>query len=90
RMAPDPPLNSRLYFIDIPLANDQWAYIFGIGLKEALLLKYKTRSDITVIRFPKREDLLMANPERDFIFRYVKSKGRLERLHAKKKNNPGN
>jgi len=81
--APDPPLNSHLIFFDIPLTNDQWAYIFGIGLKEALLLRYK-RPDLTIIRYPKREDIRSANPDRDFVFKYNSMTHRLEKLTAMK------
>ena len=84
RLAPEPPLNSHLIFIDIPRNNDQYAYIFGIGLKEALLLKYR-RPDLTIIRFPKREDLRKARPERDFVFQYDKITGKLEKLRGERK-----
>ena len=90
RMAPDPPQNSHLYYIDIPLNNDQWAYIFGIGLKEALLLKYKNRYDLTIVRYPKLDDMRRANPEKDFMFRYIKSTGKLEKLVATMKKKPDN
>ena len=84
RLAPEPPLNSHLIFIDIPRNNDQYAYIFGIGLKEALLLKYR-RPDLTIIRFPKRKDLRKAIPERDFVFQYDKITGKLEKLRGERK-----
>ncbi len=84
RFAPDPPKNSHLIFIDIPRNNDQFAYIFGIGLKEALLIKYKNREDITIIRYPKRNDLGRARPERDFVFQYHIETRELEKLRAHK------
>jgi len=83
REAPDPPPNSRLIFFDIPLTNDQWAYIFGIGLEEALMLRYR-RSDIDIVRYPKRSDLRSARPDRDYVFRYDERTHRLERLHAER------
>ncbi|MCD6307999.1 MAG: hypothetical protein J7M24_03275, partial [Candidatus Latescibacteria bacterium] len=87
REAPDPPMNSRLIFFDIPLTNDQWAYIFGIGLREALMLRYR-RSDIDIVRYPKRSDLRSARPDRDYVFRYDERTHRLERLRAQRPENP--
>ncbi len=83
RQSPDPPRGARLLFFDIPLTNDQWAYIFGVGLEEALLLEYR-RPDIDIIRYPKRSDLRSARPGRDAVFRYNTQTERLERLHAEK------
>jgi len=83
RLAPDPPAGSKILFFDIPRNNDQWAYIFGIGLKEALMLRYG-RSDITFIRYPTRDDLRAARPDRDYVLAYNKTTGHLERLRAKK------
>jgi len=83
RLAPEPPFKSKMIFFDIPRNNDQWAYIFGIGLREALILRYG-RSDIDVIRYPKREDLRSALPDRDFVFTYNARSGRLERLTAQR------
>ncbi|MFC1693644.1 hypothetical protein ACFL1R_09085 [Candidatus Latescibacterota bacterium] len=79
---PDPPPNSSILFFDIPRNNDQFAYIFGIGLKEALLLNYDNRDDITIIRYPKRKDLRAARPGIDSVFRYNVRTGKLEKLHA--------
>jgi hypothetical protein len=81
--APNPPVGSTMIFLEIPLTTDQYAYIFGIGLDYALQMKYH-RSDLKIIRFAKREDLQQANPDRDNVFRYNKSTGELEKLHAKK------
>jgi len=83
-LAPDPPPNSKLIFIDVPRNNDQYAYIFGIGLKEALIYKYG-RQDINVIRYPTRRDLGTANPDRDFAFQYHVATGKLEKLTAVKR-----
>jgi len=85
RLAPDPPTGSRLLFFGVPRNNGQWAYIFGIGLKEALLSRYG-RKDMDVVRYPRREDLRAARPGRDFVFRYDPVTGRLERLSAHRKN----
>jgi len=89
RLAPHPPPGSRLLFFGVPRNNEQWAYIFGIGLKEALLSRYG-RKDIDIVRYPTREDLRAARPERDFVFRYDPVTGRLERLtaHRKKEGTP--
>ena len=80
-LAPDPGEGSTLIFLDIPRENGQYAYIFGIGLEEALQLKYG-REDFRVIRFPTRDDLSNADPERDFVFHWNEIRGELERLHA--------
>ena len=79
------PQGSHLIFIDVPRNNDQYAYVFGIGLKEALIQRYGGRQDLVVIRFPKREDLGTAIPERDFVFQYHTDTGVLEKLRAVRK-----
>lgn len=84
-LAPNPPQRCRLLFFDIPRTNAQWAYIYGIGLKEALLLRYG-RWDIDIVRFPTREDLKTARPDYDFVFSFNTATGHLERLTARKKN----
>ncbi len=84
-LAPSPPPGSHLIFFDIPRNNDQNAYIFGIGLKEALGERYKGRRDLVIMRYPKREDLSSAIPERDFVFQYHKNTGILEKLKATRK-----
>ncbi|MFA6473111.1 MAG: hypothetical protein WCU00_13855 [Candidatus Latescibacterota bacterium] len=81
--APNPAAGSSMIFLEIPLNNDQYAYIYGIGLDFALRMKYH-RNDFKIIRFASREDLRRANPERDTVFRYNKSTGELEKLHAQK------
>jgi len=86
KLAPSPKKNSTLIFIDIPRDNDQYAYIFGIGLKEALINKYGLRNDLTIIRYPKRSDFKTARPERDHVFQYHKVDGTLEKLRGVKKN----
>ncbi len=85
KLAPAPKKNSTLIFIDIPRDNDQYAYIFGIGLKEALINKYGLREDLTIIRYPKRSDFKTALPERDHVFQYHKADGTLEKLKGVKK-----
>jgi len=82
-IAPNPQAGSKLIFVDIPRNNDQWAYIFGIGLREALYLEYG-RDDFDIIRYPKRKDLSSANPARDFVIRYDTATGRLESLQARR------
>lgn len=84
RQAPDPPPNSRLLFFDIPRSNEQWAYIYGIGLKEALQLKYG-RTDIDIVRFPTKIDQRNFVPDRDYAFRYDRTTGGLERLFKQSK-----
>ncbi|HUT63500.1 MAG TPA: hypothetical protein VMZ04_06040 [Anaerolineae bacterium] len=79
-LAPNPPLNSTLLFFDIPRNTEQYVYIFGIGLKEALLLKYHNRNDLTIIRYPTREDLRNAKSGRDIIFQFMWDTGRLKIL----------
>ena len=90
KLAPPPALNSKLIFIDIPRNNDQYAYIFGIGLQEALMFNYGLRDDITVIRYPKRKDFQTASPERDHVFQYHKSTGTLEKLTGVRKKSERN
>ena len=85
KIAPNPSEGSTLVFLDIPRNNDQYAYIFGIGLKEALQYLYGEREDLDVIRYPKRGDLGRAKPERDFVFQYHKSTGILEKLTGVRK-----
>ncbi|MFC1650482.1 hypothetical protein ACFL2X_02825 [Candidatus Latescibacterota bacterium] len=80
RIAPDPPKGSKMLFFQIPLSTDQHAYIFGIGLKEAIQSKYPGRKDITVLGRAKKSDLKQANPDNDYVFVYNKKAGRLERL----------
>ena len=84
-IAPSPPQGSHLIFLDVPRNNDQYAYIFGIGLKEALIQRYGGRQDMEIIRYPKREDLGTAIPERDFVFQYHTDTGMLEKLKAVRK-----
>ena len=84
-IAPDPPKNSRIFFFDIPRGNDQFAYIFGIGLKEALLRNYPGRNDITIIPKSKGKDLRRVDPDRDYVFAYNKKKRELERLFPSQK-----
>ena len=76
-LVPNPPPDSHLIFVDIPRITPQYAYVFGIGLAEALKYKYG-RTDITVIRYPKKRDVRTANPERDYVFQYHPPTGRLE------------
>ena len=83
--APDPPKNSILLFFEIPRGNDQFAYIFGIGLKEAILRNYPGRNDITIIPKSQGKDLRGVNPDRDYVFGYNKKSGELERLLPNKK-----
>lgn len=81
RLVPDPGSGSAMIFLDIPRENGQYAYIFGIGLEEALQLEYG-RTDFRVIRYPTRDDLNRADPDRDYVFRWDEARGELEQLHA--------
>lgn len=83
--APDPPENSRMLFFRIPRDNDQFAYIFGIGLKEAILRNYPHRNDIIIIPNSQGKDLGRVKPERDYVFAFNKKSGKLERLLPQKK-----
>lgn len=84
-IAPSPQQGSHLIFLDVPRNNDQYAYIFGVGLKEALVQRYGGRHDLEIIRYPQREDLGTAVPERDFVFQYHTDTGMLERLKGVRK-----
>lgn len=91
QLVPDPPEESTLILLDIPRDNEQFAYIYGIGLDYALKLAYN-RPDLRVLRYPTREELQHANPERDAVVRYVASSGQMERMHGtrvKKSQAPG-
>ena len=91
RLLPDPPPESTIILLDIPRDNEQYAYIYGIGLDYALKLAYD-RTDLRVLRYPTREDLQHANPDRDAVVRFVSSSGQMERMHGtrvKKTQQPG-
>ena len=83
-LVPSPSRNSKLIFLDIPRNNSQYAYIFGIGLKEAMQYRYGLRKDLEVIRYPKKNDLRMANPDYDHVFQYHESNGMLEKLKGER------
>jgi len=85
RIAPNPPDGSQMLFLKIPQSNNQFAYIFGIGLKEAILINYPDRNDLTVIGRATNKDLRRANPERDYVFAFNDKIGKLERLFPEKK-----
>ncbi|HDY88481.1 MAG TPA: hypothetical protein ENH82_10290 [bacterium] len=85
KTAPDPPQHSNMLFFDIPRGNNQFAYIFGIGLKEAVLMNYPGRNDIKILPKSQGRDLKQVNPDRDYVFAYNKSIGELERLFPSKK-----
>ncbi len=80
-LAPDPPTGSMLIYIDIPRENAAYAYIYGIGLEEAVKAAYG-RADIRVVRYPTREDFRKADPARDAVFEFHPETGELERLKA--------
>lgn len=84
RLAPDPATGSSILYFDIPRTNSQWAYIYGIGLREAVQLAYR-RTDFEVIRYPKREDLRTARPGIDHVFVYDEATGHLNELHARRR-----
>ncbi len=81
--AHDPPPHSIFYFLNIPRENKQYAYIFGIGLKEAILRYFPGRDDIRIIPKASGKHLRNAIPERDFVFGFNDKTGRLERLFLK-------
>jgi len=78
--APSPPRNSHMLFYDIPRGNGQFAYIFGIGLREAILCHYPGRNDITILPRAVGKNLKAVDPDRDYVFRYNTSRKNLERL----------
>ena len=78
--APDPPKNSQILFFRIPRDNDQFAYIFGIGLKEAILRNYPGRNDIIISPKSQGKDLNRVKPEKDYVFAFNERSGKLERL----------
>ncbi len=79
REVPDPNPGSTLYYFDIPSFSKQYAYIFGIGLSEAVMRRYPGRHDITIDRTTTEEDLGQARPDVDYVFLFRDD--RLERLH---------
>ena len=89
KLVPRPPMGSVMIFVDIPRENSHYAYIYGIGLEEAIHHAYG-RSDFKVIRYPKRADFGKANPARDAVLQYHKGTGVLERLHGEKRKRNGN
>jgi len=88
-IVPDPPEGSSIIFLDIPRNNSQYAYIYGIGLDYALRSAYR-RSDLRIVRFPERDDLRHANPDRDAVIQFHKDTGQLEKLRAVKKSGKRN
>ena len=85
-LVPNPPPESHLIFVDIPRITPQNTYVFGIGLSEALKIKYG-RQDITVIRYPKKHDVRTAIPGRDYFFQYHPPTGLLENMDLVKVQN---
>jgi hypothetical protein len=77
---PEPNKGSHFLFFNVPQTTDQFAYIFGIGLKEAILMNYPGRTDITIIGRAHSPDLKKANPERDYVFVFNEKTGKLERF----------
>ncbi len=76
-LAPTPELGSLLVFKDLPLDVKSMghAYFFGIGLQEAVALRYH-RSDLTVTRWPSRK-LWQHPPDNAYMFSYDFSKDAL-------------
>ena len=83
--APDPPKNSQILFFRIPRDNDQFAYIFGIGLKEAILGNYPGRNDIIISPKSQGKDFNLVKPEKDYVFAFNERSGKLERLLPQEK-----
>jgi hypothetical protein len=81
QLVPDPNPNSTLILLDIPRNTGQYAYIFGIGLDYALMSAYG-RNDVRILRYPEREDLNHANPDRDAVVSFVEKTGHMERLRG--------
>lgn len=84
KLVPRPPMGSTMIFVDVPRENSHYAYVYGIGLEEAIHLAYG-RSDFKVIRYPKRADFARANPARDAVLQYHMDTGVLERLRGEKR-----
>jgi hypothetical protein len=80
REVPDPKPGSAFYYFDIPSFNKQFAYIFGIGLREAVMRHYPERGDIAIVRQTTKEDLGRARPGVDYVFWFHNERG-LERLY---------
>jgi len=83
---PNPNPAATFIFLDIPLTNEQWAYVFGIGLEEALNLRYPGRYDLRFLRYPTREEFRRARPDRDYVFKYYPDRKTLDRLQAVEQN----
>ena len=81
REAPEPAPGSAFYYLDIPGFSDQFAYIFGIGLEEAITRQYPGRDDIMVHRNPPQDEFLKARPDVDHVFRFDSDRGILEPLY---------
>lgn len=81
QLVPAPPPGSTLILLDIPRNTGQFAYIFGIGLDYALMSAYG-REDVRFVRFPSREDLRRADPDRDAVVQFSNKTGHMERLKA--------
>jgi hypothetical protein len=81
-LAPDPEKGSLLAFKGLPvivMKSMGYVYFFGIGLPEAVALRYH-RSDLAVDRWPTRE--IMAHPPGNaYVFVYDFSKDELRLLH---------
>jgi hypothetical protein len=82
RLVPNPEQNSKLIFTPIPRNNEQFAYIWGVGLEEALRYRYGLRDDLVIIRYARPHNLEEADPERDHIFGYGKRKRLLVELDS--------
>ncbi|MHB9027538.1 MAG: hypothetical protein ACYC9O_02090, partial [Candidatus Latescibacterota bacterium] len=80
-LVPDPNPNSTLILLNIPRNTGQYAYIFGIGLDFALMSAYG-REDVRILRYPEREDLKRADPDRDAVLSFVDKTGHMERLRG--------
>ena len=72
-----------MIFLEIPRETPQYVYVFGIGLKEALYMRYG-RTDIDIKRYPTRDDIGAARPGFDSVLRYNASTGVLEQLRARR------
>ena len=82
-LVPVPPRDSTMLLFEIPRETPQFVYVFGIGLKEALFMRYG-RSDFDVKRYPTNVDVRSARPGFDSLLRYETSTGKLDLLRPRR------
>ena len=84
KLVPSPPMGSTMIFVDIPRENSHYAYIYGIGLEEAVIMRMAgpiskssgIRNVLTSVKLTRRGTRVL---------QYHKETGVLERLHGEKR-----